>query len=198
MKRRIKSAALLLCTTFPLIQGCSEKEQTSDFQPLQGGFGVVTKWVGIDSGPGAGLYYKSNTSKPTLIWPFLGPASGPLLFTNDIGFFIGDIPDDQGRLGRGTYFAVQAPGPALDVSEDVLRLWAESKNVDFKKVKDRYSPLDLKATVGGIEAHFIGDEQLPATIDLSWEQISNIIQDVKQTGKQHVIEKPHVVYIRGD
>jgi hypothetical protein len=50
-----------------------------------------------------------------------------------------------------------------------------------------------------------GDEKVPATqatFVISWEQVSNIIQDVKRTGKQHMIDNPvrklHVVYLKKD
>jgi hypothetical protein len=159
----------------------------------------VVQWVGVDSGPGAKLYFKDQNSKLNLIWPFLGPASGPLLGTNDIMFFIGDIPDDQGRLGNASYFAVQAPGPALDVSEDVLKFWADSKNMDWEKVRKRYAPMHLMDTAGGVKVHYARYENEPeATFVLTWEQVSNIIQDVKLTGKQHVLKEPHVVYLKKD
>jgi hypothetical protein len=198
MKKEIHLTLLSLCTFLLLTQGCEQKH--SDFVPLQGGFGVVTKWVGIDSGPSAALYYKGNQSKPTLIWPFL--TGGPLLFTNDMVFFVGAAPDAQGALTYNFYFAAQAPGPAINVSEDLLKYWAESNHLDFAKVRDHYSPLREKAVEGGILIDYVGgDEKVPATqatFVISWEQVSNIIQDVKRTGKQHTIQKPYVVYLKKD
>ena len=120
---------VLLAVVSVLAPGCGQKE--SDFQPLSGGFGFKAKWVGVDSGPGAGLYYKTNQSKPVVVWPFL---TGPLLYTNDMGFFVGGVPDIAGRFGSSYYFAAQAPGPALEVSEDVLKLWAESNHLEFAKI----------------------------------------------------------------
>src|SRR4051812_8907817 len=99
----------LLISLAMVIQGC--EDDISDFRPLSGGFGIVSKWVGVDTGPGAKLFYKSsNESKARLIWPFV---KGGVAFTNDLVFFIGDMPDDQNRLGSGTYFVAQAPGPAF-------------------------------------------------------------------------------------
>jgi hypothetical protein len=189
---------------FVLTQGCEPKK--SSFTPLQNGFGVMAQWVGIDSGPGAELYFKDKDSKPILIWPYFGPSSGEILITNDMAFFVADMPDKQGRVGSGAYFAVQAPGPVLDISEDLLKLWAESNHLDFAKVRNHYSPLREKAVESGIFVDYLGgDEKVPATqatFVISWEQVSNIIQDVKRTGKQHVIDNPvlklHVVYLKKD
>jgi len=196
MKHRPPLFVLGLSIPLLFAQGC-EKSQP-DFRPISGGFGVVTKWIGVDSGPGGGLYYKDGNSRITLIWPFIGLSEEPMLFTNNLGFFIGEMPDDQGRMGTGAYFAVEAPGPAVDVSEDILKLWAESRNLDFEKVKGRYVPLQITQTATGIQVHFLGDEKLPATCVVNWQQISNIIEDVKRTGKERVIEKPHVIYLKKD
>jgi hypothetical protein len=197
LKTQINLPVPLLFAFLVLMQGCGEKQP--DFRPISGGFGVATKWVGVDSGPGAALFYKGNQSKPALIWPFL---TDDLFFTNDMVFFIGDVPDDQGRLGSGFYFAAQAPGPAMDISEDILKLWAESNHLDFAGVRGRYVPLEEDAVGNGIRVHFLGDEKLPATYVIGWEQVSNIIQDVKRTGKQHVIDNPvlklHIVYLKKD
>jgi hypothetical protein len=202
MKRNRTVIISFLSVLLSLGQGCDQKH--SDFVPLQGGFGTVTKWVGIDSGPGAALYYKGNQSKPSLIWPYL--VDGPLLFTNDMVFFIGAAPDTQGALVYDLYLTAQAPGPAIDVSEDLLMFWAESNHIDFAKIRNHYSPLREKAVENGILIDYIGgDEKVPATqatFVISWEQVSNIIQDVKRTGKQHMIDNPvrklHVVYLKKD
>ena len=197
MKTQINLLIPLLFAFLVLMQGCEEKQ--SDFQPIYGGFGVAAKWVGVDSGPGAELYFKDQNSKLTLIWPFLGTSGYPMLFTNDMAFFIADMPDEQGRLGSGVYFAVQATGPALDVSEDLLKFWTESKKLDFGKVRKRYVPLRVWSTENGVKLQYAGYENEPeATFAVSWEQVSNIIQDVKRTGKEHIIKEPHVVYLKKD
>ena len=201
LKTQINLLVLLLFAFFVLTQGCEPKK--SSFTPLQNGFGVMAQWVGIDSGPGAELYFKDKDSKPILIWPFFGSSSGEILITNDMAFFVADMPDEQGRLGSGAYFAVQAPGPVLDISQDLLKLWAESNHLDFAKVRERYSPLEEIAVGNKIKVHYAGyKDELEGTFVISWEQVSNIIQDVKRTGKQHVIDNPvlklHVVYLKKD
>jgi hypothetical protein len=189
------SLALLTGSIFLLGQGCDGEDKKSEFKPISGGFGVMAQWVGIDSGPRAELYYKTNNSKPVLIWPFL---TGEMYYTNDLFFFVGDVRDAQGRLGDSRYFAVKAPGPAMDVSDDLLKRFADSNRLDFEKVKKKYSPLQLKKASEGIEVRFLGPYQQPDTLLISWQQLSNIIQDVKRTGKQHAVEDPHTVYLKKD
>jgi hypothetical protein len=175
--------------------GCGDKK--SDFQPLAGGFGFRTKWLGIDSGPGAALYYKGQQSEPALIWPFLGPASGPIQITNDMAFFRASAPNANGELVYPVFIPVQAPGPALDVTDDLLKLWAESQKIDFQKLRDHYTPVEEKAVENGIWVSYVTGQNFPdAKFVVNWEQVSNVIQDVKRTGKPLVIEKPHLVYLK--
>jgi hypothetical protein len=192
----MKNALLLTLLTGSIVllgQGCEDKK--SEFKPLSGGFGVKAQWVGIDSGPRAELYYKTNGSKPVLIWPFL---TGEMYYTNDLFFFVGSIRDEQGRISVERYFAVNAPGPAIDVSDDLLKRFADTNGWDFSMVRKKYGPAVLKKLSEGIEVHFIGPYQQPDTLLVNWEELSNIVQDVKRTGKQHAVEDPHTVYLKKD
>jgi hypothetical protein len=174
-----------------LARGCQDRK--SEFKPLSGGFGVKAQWVGIDSGPAAELYYKTNDSKPILIWPFL---TGEMYYTNDLFLFVGSIRDDQGRIADERYFAVKAPGPAIDVSDDLLRRFAASNHLDFSMVRKKYTPLELKRVSEGIEVGFLGPYQQPNKLLINWSQVFEIIQDVKRTGKQNAVENPHTVYLK--
>jgi len=180
-------------TALLLAQGCEDKK--SEFKPLSGGFGVMAQWVGIDSGPRAELYYKTNNSKPVLIWPFL---TGEMHYTNDLFIFVGSIRDTDGTITIQRYLAAQAPGPAIDVSDDLLKRYVESNHLDFAEAREHYRPLGgglgLKKVLDGIEV-FIGPHETN-TLLINWEQLSNIIQDVKRTGKQHAVENPHTVYLK--
>ncbi len=192
----MKNALLLTFVSGSIVllaQGCEDKK--SEFKPVSGGFGVKAQWVGIDSGPRAELYYKTNGSEPVLIWPFL---DGEMYYTNDLFFFVGSIRDEGGRIRVPRYFAVKAPGPAIDVSDDLLKRFAESNHLDFADVRKQYEPLRLQQVSDEIEVHFIGPYQKPNTLLVDWEQLSNIIQDVKRTGKQHAVEDPHTVYLKKD
>lgn len=155
----------------------------------------MAQWVGIDSGPKAELYYKSNNSKPVLIWPFL---TGEMYYTNDLFFFVGSIRDQDGTTTIRRYFATQAPGPAMDVSDDLLKRFADSNRLDFATVRKHYIPQRLQKVSETIEVHFFGPDQQPDILLVDWQQVSNIVQDVKRTGKQCVVEDPHTVYLKKD
>ena len=90
-------------------------------------------------------------------------------------------------LDQERSFAVQEPGPALDVSEDVLKLWAETHNVNFASLRGHYEPLRVMSSPGGVEVEYREMRSVkiqPVHFTMSWEQVSNIIQDVKKNGKE--------------
>ena len=180
-----------------LAVGC--KKRTPPISPLSGGFGIAATWIGIDSGPAATLFYTDINSNTTMIWPFFGPSAEEICISNDIAFFSADLPDEKGRLGVGAYLAVQGQGPVLDVSKDLLKIWADSNRLDFETIKDKYKPLDEGSTNNGIHIHFTGpnNETKPDFI-VTWEELSKIVQDVKKTGKRHITTPPATVYLRKD
>jgi hypothetical protein len=135
---------------FVLGQGCEDKK--SEFKPLSGGFGVMAQWVGIDSGPRAELYYKTNNSKPVLIWPFL---DGEMYYTNDLFFFEGFLRDEEGKITIQRYFAAQAPGPAIDISDDLLKRFTESNGLDLGIARKKYSPWKAEKVADGIKVFLL-------------------------------------------
>ena len=87
---------------------------------------------------------------------------------------------------------------AIDVSDDLLKRFADSNSLDFSSVRKNYAPAILKNISEGIEIEFLGPYQQPDKLLVDWQQVSNIIQDVKRTGKQRAVEDPHTVYLKKD
>jgi len=85
----------------------------------------------------------------------------------------------------------------VNVSEDLLKLWANSQKLPFEKVKGRYFPYREEACEGGILVTFASPQNAPqATFVVNWNQISNIIQEVEQTGQKHVVGDQKVTYLK--
>ena len=68
-------------------KGTSPKEL--GYHPMHNGFGVVVKSIGIDSGPGAKLYYKGTNENPSLVWPCIGTWGGSDIIHKRHSFFTG-------------------------------------------------------------------------------------------------------------
>jgi len=194
LMKTITSCVLVLIAIIAetLLCSCQQSPGTSSppsFAPTQNGFGVVVKPLEVDSGPGAGLYYKGTNEVPVLVWPYIGTAGYPILYTNDVALLLADKPDYAGRLGHGALIAVQNTGPALDISADVLKLAAEEAHVDFKKALRVSEPLRLIQTNSEqIEVHFVANQLAEPSIPnlkvrCQWKQVFAIMDDVRKFGR---------------
>jgi hypothetical protein len=190
--QRTLIALIFLSILTLFASGCKEKRE---YAPLSGGFGVLAKWVGVDRGPSASLCFKTNSMEPKLIWPFL---TGAIFITNDLAFFLGDVRDGQGRLGDGRYFAVRGPGLPADISENILKRWAELNGVEFANIRNKYSPLELAVVPTGVSVHFLGDKERPVTITNDWQQIDEFLLSALTHGKRLTNERPFAVYLKED
>ena len=187
-----------------LFSGCKPAapvKQAAAFRPLQNGFGVVAKWVGVDSGPGASLFYKGTNETPVLVWRDIGTHGYPILYTNDIALLMADKPDEQGRLGGGALIAVQGTGPAMDISYDLLHLYSAKSNVDFSVlVRLAYQPLRLQQSDGEMSVTYLTDfntgDRNGLEFQISWEEVFSIMEDVKRTGRTNKITNKDTLYLQ--
>lgn len=190
---------LLTCFGLLTVLGCGHEEPA--FTPIHGHYGVVTQWVGIDSGPGAKFFYSDDQGKLTEIWPFLGESANGIscLYEKNMAIFLGRLPDKDGVLRVSRYYACDGPSPALDVSEDLLRLFCESNKLDFNKLRTHYSSSYLQEVSGGFRVGYLKDEGFPeGDFNVTWEQLAEIIRDVKANGKLHKLWERPVYYQRKD
>jgi hypothetical protein len=198
----MKILALPLCVFLLLLDSCSENESSSkpaSFRPLQNGFGVVVQPMGVDSGPGAKLFYKGTNEMPVLVWPYIGTAGDPILFSNDIALLHADKPDSNGYLGNNALIADQGVGPAMDISDDVLEIAALQSHLDFATALKDYEFYSLNQTNGKVEVCYYvryGLHGPDAKANLTWDEISNLIRDVKITGKTNKVVNTDVIYLQ--
>ena len=183
-----------------LTQGCEPK--SSSFSPTQNGFGVVAQWVGIDSGPAAQFYYKGTNESPVLVWPMIGTHQYPILYTNDIAFLLADKPNEQG-IGGGALIVVQGVGPAMDISQDVLKIVAEENHVDFKKALRVCKPMRLIQTNQNMKLVYLADPAVDRSVpnlegQITWEQVFDIMHDVQKTGKTNKVVNTDLLYLQKD
>jgi len=136
----------------------------SSFRPIQNGFGVVVKPIGIDSCPGAKLYYKGTNDIPVLVWPYIGTHGYPILYTNDIALLLADKPNERGELGTGALIVDQGVGPAMDISKDVLKIAAEQNHGGFARALKACEPLRLNKTEDAIKVLFYAHKHMDSSI----------------------------------
>ena len=205
LKTKFKLFVPLLFAFLVLTQGCEQKSISSkeiEFRPLQNGFGVMVQQIGIDSGPGAKLYYKGTNETPVLVWPYIGTHGYPILYTNDIAFLLADKPDGEGRLVICSLIVVQGVGPAMDISDDVLKIAASQTNADFKKLLNVYEPLRLNQAEGKLKVTYaakMGSGYPPGLeASITWEQVFDLMQNVKLSGKTNTVVNTDTLYLQKD
>lgn len=190
-----------------LLTSCKQPTDTNKedaFSPLENGFGVVAKWIGVDSGPGASLYYKGTNETPVLVWPYIGIHGYPILFTNDVALLLADKPDEQGRLSGGALIAVQGVGPAMDIADDVWRRGTLDANSVLMHPARKHDAFSLAHDGGRLSVKYLPrldiGEGIPQSVkvSVSWEQVFSIMEDVKRTGRTNKVVNTDVLYLQKD
>lgn len=187
-----------------VITSCSRGQSgTATFKPTQNGFGVLVAPIGVDVGPGAALYYKGTNQKPAMVWPSIGTAGYAILYTNDIALMLADKPNARGEMGASALVVVRGVGPAMDISNDVLKLAAEQNHVDFKRALKVCEPLRLNYQENAMKVLFYSKKYVDANIPdlqavVTWDQIFGIMEDVKRTGKTNKVTNTEVMYLQKD
>ena len=137
--------------------------------------------------------YRAPDGKITLIWPSLYGVGE--VIKGDVAIFVGDKayvqPDaDNPRGTKPRLFAVRSPGLPLDITDEVLWQWSKQSGKDFAKTLDRFS-LATPAEKNGrldLQLEFWTEEKdWPDTsmLQLDWNQVSDIMRDVKENGAMH-------------
>ena len=113
----------------------------------------------------------------------------------DVAIFVGDKayvssdPDDPRGI-KPRLFAVQSPGLPLDITDEVLWRWSKASGKDFTKAVQLFSLVTPAEKNGQLELQleFLTEEKNwpdKATLQLDWNQVSDIMREVKAKGTVH-------------
>ena len=139
------------------------------------------------------LEYRAPGGKITLVWPSLSGVDE--IIKGDLAIFVGEKayvssdPDDpQGMKPR--LFAVQAPGLPLDITDEVLWDWSKASGNDFAKAEQLLEMVTPVEKDNGLEVQLEFWEDgngWPdnSTLQLNWNQVSDIMRTVKEKGTVH-------------
>ena len=133
--------------------------------------------------------YRDHDGKTTLIWPSLYGVNE--VIKGNMAIFVGDVAyaDEDGRGTHPRLFAVQFPEPPVDITQEVLWLWAKSTGRNFNKALPKFNlvtpaekndalELQLEFWPGDFTAV---DKNWPAksTLQLTWNDVSELVSRVK-------------------
>jgi len=164
-------------------------------QPVGGGYQEVTHPArsGDPADERISLEYRAPDGRITLVWPALSGV--PEIVRGNVAVFVGDNayissdPDEpRGMIPR--LFAVRAPNPPLDITDEVLWYWSKASGKNFANAV-RLLEMATPSEVGNkleVQLEFWeGGNGWPdnATLQLDWNQVSDIMRTVEDKGTVH-------------
>jgi hypothetical protein len=194
----VKTRIFLCGLVTSLFVGCAS-ETTSDFNPVEGGFGYVTHVSGFtDRSLSAAFCYRDSNGKVAVIWPSLSLINGdnPVI-TNNTTFLVGGKAevyiDGIERLTKRLIVFEGPVGPPMDITDQVLQKYYAGTGLGLTNFMwDSF--VSLTKTNDSIRIEFVSTKGRPGGegffstafdchLTISWHDIDAIIQDVKQNGK---------------
>jgi hypothetical protein len=137
--------------------------------------------------------YRAPDGKITLIWPSLYGVGE--VIKGDVAIFVGDkayvSPDPNDPRGtKSRLFAVRSPALPLDITDEVLWRWSKATGKDFTKTLDRFSMVTPAEKNGQLEVQlefWTQEKDWPdkTTLQLDWNQVSDIMREVMEKGTLH-------------
>jgi hypothetical protein len=184
---------LLSAILLPGLIGCKTHPE---IQTLSGGYEEITHPNISQDNPEqarVSLNYRAADGRTLLIWPSL--FSSDEIIKGDVVIFIGDeayVSSDQDDP-RGTkprVFVVKAPGPPMDVTDQVLWRWAKESGRDYDKAARLFNLATLVNHGDNVELQlefYVNESGWPdnATMRLDWNQITEIMRTVEAKGTLH-------------
>jgi hypothetical protein len=147
--------------------------------------------------------YRAPDGKITPIWTALSGVSE--VIKGDVAIFVGDkayvSPDpDDPRGTKPRLFAVRSPALPLDLTDEVLSQWSKKSGKDFTKALDSFSMVSPEEKNGQLELHlefWTQERDWPdkTTVQLDWNQVFDIMREVKEKGTMHTDLRWHTPFI---
>ena len=151
------------------------------------------------------LQYRAPDGKITLVWPSLYGVGE--VIKGDVAIFVGDKayvqPDANDPRGvKPRLFAVRSPALPLDITDEVLRQWSNKSGKDFKKALVRFNMVTPTEKNGQLELQLeFWTEEVDwpdaSTLQLDWNQVSNVMRTVKEKGVVRRDPRWNTPYVEG-
>jgi hypothetical protein len=103
--------------------------------------------------------------------------------------YVSSDPDEP-RGTKPRLFAVQAPGLPLDITDEVLWYWSKASGKNFEKavqLLNMATPVEKGDKLEVQLEFWMGGNGWPenSTLQLDWNQVSDIMRTVKEKGTVH-------------
>ncbi len=170
------------------------------------GCGTIPSYEELGNGYVEATYIRTSWEQPAMrielrykkgwgtvkIWPSLDGIR-PVL-KDDVVVFAGmkalEPPDsNEPDAVDSRVFAVRAPGLPLDITSEILWRWSKESGGDFARFKEATGIVYPKEKNNGIEFHIATGSNKNNILYYDWNQISDIMREVKEKG---VVRKDRV------
>jgi uncharacterized protein YceK len=168
------------------------------------GCGTIPSYEDLGNGYVEATYIRTSSWEPTAIrtelrykqgWGtgVIWPKTDGVIVTNDMAVFIGNKASSQPEPGerwpmKPQLFAVRAPELPLDITDEIIGRWAQTSGKDVVKAIAMADIVYFQEKNNKIDFHFVfwTSEKWPDTvITLDWNQISDVMREVKEKGVVH-------------
>ena len=149
------------------------------------------------------LEYRAPDGKIILIWPSLSGVDE--IIHGDVALFVGDktyasSDPDASQAVRPRLFAVREPGLPLDITDEVLWDWSKMSGKEIAKAERLLEMVTPVETDGKLEVYLEFWEDGygwpdKATVELTWNQVLDIMRTVREKGAKHKDLRWHTPYI---
>lgn len=129
------------------------------------------------------LQYQGQKGGNRVVWPFVED----VVINDDTAVFLGILHGEAGFNGKHL-FAYQPSGSLVDITSQILGIVAKDKGADYLKASPTAGVSTLKKE-GNLIKIGIASTDWSMEIKLSWNQISDIMREVKEQG---VVRKDRV------
>jgi hypothetical protein len=180
-------AAAILCTN---LTGCGT---IPSYEQLGNGY-VMATYIRTSWEPPAmrfELQYRKGL-RTVVIWPSLYAVRE--VVKDDVVVFVANTAiepplSDEPRATMERLFAVKAPELPMDITDEVLWRWSKESGADFVKLLKTASIVYAKQNDNAVEFHFVDGSHKDIIPTLDWNQISDVMREVKEKG---VVRKDRV------
>ncbi len=155
--------------------------------------------------PRVSFQYRAADGGVTEIWPSLYDLS--VVIKGQMAIFVVEKAYvEPARVTHPRLFAVTAPEVPLDLTDEVLWRWSRLNGRDFGQTMNRFSQVTPAERNGRLELllEFMPENGLldadrdwpdQSVLPLSWNEVSEIIQNVKKKGVEQKDLRWHTSYI---
>jgi hypothetical protein len=155
-------------------------------EPLGNGYERVSYTQSSISEPEATqitLQYRNLNERRVMIWPSVYG----YIIKDDVAVFLGDVATKQpnpenSRATDSRLFAVKAPELSLDITDQVLAQGGKERRKSFWQIPKSATIATLKKTNDGIDVGIAFVDWTDRDIKLTWNQLSDIMREVKEKG----------------